>query len=473
MEGYIVSLVIFTSIFALFGLGLNLQWGFTGLINFGHVAFMAVGAYFVALLTLPGYLQELPTNMLENFTWMQQSEAISGFLRTIQQVMPEQIPIPIAVLIGACAAAFLGLLIGLSTLKLREDYLAIVTIGVSEIIRLIALNEEWLTRGSFGVQRFSLPLSNLNPNIFTRIGMIALLTAVLGIALWQLWKRTISRIKAVPSQAIIKGSVILTGYVGSLLLLLYGIGLSAQQLKLSNALPPWLLGISMIAVFAGVCALYIWLSRKFFPKLSALGASSTLVSVMACTGLGVWLYGFLATALYNYSRNPTKTGLMLISLLVLAVVFWALQRLVSSPWGRVLKAIREDEEVAKALGKNVFWYKLQSLMLGGAIAGIAGALYAWQLTTIYPDNFQPLVTFNAWTIVVLGGAGNNVGTLLGATIFWAYQTLTRFVLADIVPLDDARLGAFRIMIIGLLLMVLMIWRPQGILGKKEELTLGR
>ncbi|MGJ3246628.1 MAG: branched-chain amino acid ABC transporter permease [Elainellaceae cyanobacterium] len=473
MEGYIVSLIIFTSIFSLFGLGLNLQWGFTGLINFGHVAFMAVGAYFVALLTLPGYLQKLPTNMLENFTWMQQSEAMSGFLQRIQQVMPEQVPIPIAVLIGAIAAAFLGLLIGLSTLKLREDYLAIVTIGVSEIIRLIALNEEWLTEGAFGVQRFSLPLSNLNPNFFTRIVMIALLTAVLGIALWQLWKHALSRIKTAPSQAIIKGSVILIGYVGSLLLLLYGIGLSAQQLKLSNALPPWLLGISMIAVFAAVCALYIWLSRKFFPKLSALGASSTLVSVIACTVLGVWIYGFLATALYNYSRNPTKTGLMLISLLVLAVIFWALQRLVSSPWGRVLKAIREDEEVAKALGKNVFWYKLQSLMLGGAIAGIAGALYAWQLTTIYPDNFQPLVTFNAWTIVVLGGAGNNVGTLLGAAIFWAYQTLTRFVLADIIPLDDARLGAFRIMIIGLLLMVLMIWRPQGILGKKEELTLGR
>jgi neutral amino acid transport system permease protein len=90
-----------------------------------------------------------------------------------------------------------------------------------------------------------------------------------------------------------------------------------------------------------------------------------------------------------------------------------------------------------------------------------------------PDGFIPLITFQAWTIVVLGGAGNNVGTLLGAVIFWAYNTATRFVLHDIVPLDDARLGAFRIMVIGLLLMVLMVWRPQGLLGKKEELTLGR
>ncbi|NET39255.1 MAG: branched-chain amino acid ABC transporter permease [Cyanothece sp. SIO1E1] len=101
------------------------------------------------------------------------------------------------------------------------------------------------------------------------------------------------------------------------------------------------------------------------------------------------------------------------------------------------------------------------------------ALYAWQLTTVYPDNFKPLLTFNAWTIVVLGGAGNNVGPLLGAAIFWAYDTLTRFGLRDYIPLDSARLGAFRIMLIGLLLMVLMIWRPQGVLGKKEELTLGR
>jgi len=112
-------------------------------------------------------------------------------------------------------------------------------------------------------------------------------------------------------------------------------------------------------------------------------------------------------------------------------------------------------------------------MLGGAIAGIAGAFYAWNLSFINPDGFIPLITFQAWTIVVLGGAGNNAGTLLGATIFWLYNTVTRFVLPAIVPLDEARLGAFRIMVIGLLLIILMMVRPQGILGKKEELTLGR
>jgi neutral amino acid transport system permease protein len=146
---------------------------------------------------------------------------------------------------------------------------------------------------------------------------------------------------------------------------------------------------------------------------------------------------------------------------------------VKSPWGRVLKAIREDEEVARALGKNVFVYKLQSLILGGAIAGIAGAFYSWQLTFTNPDNFKSEYTFQAWTILVLGGSGNNVGTLLGSAIFWAYNTLTRFLLPQLLPLDDARAGAFRVMVIGLLLIILMMWRPQGILGNKEELTLGR
>ncbi len=437
MEGYIVSLIIFTGIFAIFGLGLNLQWGFTGLINFGHVAFMAIGAYTTVLLSAAG------------------------------------VPMLLSMLAGGGLAAVLGLLIGLSTLRLREDYLAIVTIGVSEIVRLIALNEEWLTRGSFGVQRFPLPLAEFRPTLLTRIGMIAILTVVVGLGFWQLWRWMRLQLKKTSRHALLTSVLVWLGYLSSLMVLLYGVGQGARQLRTADLLPPWAIGITMMVVLFGVGWLYVWLARWAATHLPEWSTGLALVSVSSCTILGLWLYGIASSAVYHYSRNPTKTGLMWLLLLTLALLFWALEMLVRSPWGRVLKAIREDEEVAKALGKNVFWYKLQALMLGGLIAGIAGAFYAWQLTTVYPDNFQPLVTFNAWTIVVLGGAGSNVGTLLGATVFWAYQTLTRFVLADIMPLDDARLGAFRIMMIGLLLMVLMVWRPQGILGKKEELTLGR
>ena len=434
MVGYLVSLVIFTGVFALFSLGLNLQWGFTGLINFGHVAFMTVGAYTTVLLSLQG------------------------------------VPLIIAVAAGAALSALLGLIIGLSTLRLREDYLAIVTIGVSEVVRLIALNEEWLTRGPRGVYSYPLPLANFTPNLPTKLVMIALLTFVVGVAYWQLWQWMTRQFRQTSRPLLIKNTLIWSGYASSLVILLYGIGVTAQRLKAANTLPPAVLGLLLLAAVVGVGFLCTWVSRQMLPRMPEWKKGLTLLTAIACAILGFLIYGAGAIALYDYSY---KAGLMLLLILVLALIFWRLEWAVRSPWGRVLKAIREDEEIPRALGKNVFWYKLQSLMLGGLIAGIAGAFYAWQLTFMNPDGFIPLITFQAWTIVVLGGAGNNVGTLLGAVIFWAYNTATRFVLHDIVPLDDARLGAFRIMVIGLLLMVLMVWRPQGLLGKKEELTLGR
>lgn len=437
MENFIVSVVIFTAIYAVFGLGLNLQWGFTGLINFGHVAFMTVGAYTTALLSQAG------------------------------------VPLAIAAIIGGGLAALLGLLMGISTLRLRTDYLAIVTIGVAELIRLAAVNEEWLTRGTFGIQRFPLPLATLNPSIPVRLGMILVLTVVVGLALWQVGQWLRQRLKAIPLESLAQGSGLAVLYLGGLAIALYLISAVARTLKATNAAPAWVLGLLLLAAVLGVGGLAFWLSNRYMPRFPGWSAGLTLVSTLTCTVLGLWIYGYSASALYHYDRNPTKTGLMWISVLLVAALYWGLQRLVRSPWGRVLKAIREDEEVVKALGKNVFWYKLQALMLGGMCAGIAGALYSWQLTTVYPDNFMPLITFNAWTIVVLGGAGSNLGTILGAAIFWGYDSITRFVLQDIVPLSDAGLGAFRIMVIGLILMGLMVWRPQGILGNQDELTLGK
>jgi neutral amino acid transport system permease protein len=437
MEGFIVSLIIFTAIFAVFGLGLNLQWGFAGLINFGHVAFMTLGAYTTVLLSMAG------------------------------------VPLIVAVLLGGLAAALLGLLIGLSTLRLRQDYLAIVTIGVSEVIRLIAVNEDWLTRGTFGIQRFPLPLANLSPNLLTRLVFMAILTTVVGLAYWQGFRWLRRTGKQFLAADLWQSVVWALGYVLSLGALLVAIGAIARSLKQSAAVPPWVLGMLLLTSFVGLVWGYVALGHRADHRLPAWNHGLGIVAVLLGSLVGVGIFGYALSALYHYDRNPSKSGLMLISVVLVAVIYWGLERLVRSPWGRVIKAIREDEEVARALGKNVFAYKLQAFMLGGFLAGLAGALYSWQLTTVYPDNFRPLVTFNAWTMVVLGGAGNNLGTILGATVFWAYDTMTRFVLRDIIPLDDARLGAFRVMVIGLILMVLMIWRPQGLLGKKEELTLGR
>jgi neutral amino acid transport system permease protein len=377
MVDYLIFLAISTALFALFGLGLNLQWGFTGLINFGHIAFMTLGAYTTVLLSLKG------------------------------------VPLLISAVAGAIVAALLGLVIGFATLRLREDYLSIVTIGTGELIRLVVNNQElpvgdtWIS-GAFGVQSYPIPLST-EPNLFVRLVMIGLLTLLTAVAFFTLWR-----------------------------------WISFTQISRTTNLGKRTT------------------SKQEF--ISRLGVGIVLAALAAA----IYISGVIG--LYNY--NP-KAGLMLALLLVLAFVYWRLEILVRSPWGRILKAIREDEEIPKALGKNVFWYKLQSLMLGGAIAGVAGAFFAWQLSAIYPDNFQPQITFDTWIMVILGGSGNNVGTILGAVIFFAYDALTREILPRIVPLDEARLGAFRIMVIGLILMVLMIWRPQGILGKKEELTLGK
>lgn len=436
MEDFIVSLVIFTSIYAVFGLGLNMQWGFTGLINFGHVAFMTLGSYTTVLLSQAG------------------------------------VPLVLAAIGGGCVAAGLGLLIGVSTLRLRTDYLAIVTIGVAEVIRSIAVNEEWLTGGTFGIQRFPLPLQGFNPSFLTRIGMIVVLTVVVGLAYFQLWQWLRQHLKRVSLAVLGRGSLVALVYLGTLTLLLVAIATASQTLKRAELLPPWVLGLALLGAIVAVCWGYLTLAKRVQFRVEGWSPGLMLISTLFCALVGIWIFGYMVSAIYNYS-NPTKTGLMWVSVLMVALLYAALQRLVRSPWGRVLKAIREDEEVAKALGKNVFWYKLQSLMVGGLCAGIAGSLYAWQLTTVFPDNFLPLITFNAWTIVMLGGAGSNVGTLMGAAIFWGYDSITRFILRDIVPLDDVSLGAFRVMIIGLILMGLMVWRPQGILGKKEELSLGR
>ncbi|KAF3888971.1 MULTISPECIES: branched-chain amino acid ABC transporter permease [Nostocales] len=376
MAEYLVFLTISSSIFALFSLGLNLQWGFTGLINFGHVAFMTLGAYTTILLTLKG------------------------------------IPIILSAIIGSVIAAMLGLIIGFSTLRLREDYLAIVTIGVGELIRLVVNNQDlpvgdqWRS-GAFGVQSYPIPLATFAPNLLIRLLMIALLTLLAAISLWQLWR-----------------------------------WIRASQVTHADS--------NRVTVK----------KQEFISRLIVGIFLVLLIAVIYISGV---------IKLYDY--DP-KAGLMLLSLIVLAFVFWRLEILVRSPWGRILKAIREDEEIPKALGKNVFWYKVQSLMLGGAIAGISGAFIAWQLAAIYPNNFEPQETFNAWIMVILGGSGSNLGTILGAVIYFIYYEGTRN-LDRIIPLDSDRLSALRIMIIGLLLMLLMIWRPQGILGKKEELTLGK
>lgn len=303
MEGLLGYLVVFltdATIFGVFALGLNLQFGFTGLINFGHVAFMGVGAYTMALLAMAGW------------------------------------PLVFAVLAGLAAAGLFGLVIALPSIRLREDYLAIVTIGSAEVVRLVLNNEAWLTGGALGMKGFAVPFDS--------------------------------------------------------------------------------------------------------PTLSP--TTSQLLFLILCVA-------------------------------ILATVFWALQRLIHSPWGRVLQAIREDEDVALSLGKNTVAYKIQSFVIGAVIAGLAGMLLAWYHRYVHPSNYQPLTTFTAWIIMVLGGTARNWGAVVGAVVYWAIFSGSRLLESSLGAMSGAQVGALRMMVIGIALVLLMIYRPQGLLGKKEELTLDR
>jgi branched-chain amino acid transport system permease protein len=140
-----------------------------------------------------------------------------------------------------------------------------------------------------------------------------------------------------------------------------------------------------------------------------------------------------------------------------------------TPWGRVLRAVREDEDAARALGKNTLLYKLQSLAISAALGAIAGFFLALYLATIHPHDYEPIVTFYAFGVLILGGLANYRGVAIGAIIFWGLLEATRFVE---LPFSEEKIAALRFALVGLGLILLMAFRPQGLFGKREEMVLG-
>jgi ABC-type branched-subunit amino acid transport system permease subunit len=311
---------VIAGIYTILALGLQVQFGFTGLLNFGHAAFMAVGAYTMAILVVKA-------------GWPLWGASLAA----------------IAVAIG------FGLLLGLPTLRLRADYLAITTIAFAEIVRYVAINAQGLTGGP--------------------VGTIAL---------------------AGPGEA--------ASY-------------NRDWLEFQRSVQD---GLEVV-----------------------IGENAT--------------------------RDVTMLVLVWAVALVLLVVVEAAVR---TPWGRVLKSIRDDEDAASALGKNVFAYKLQALAVGAALAAIAGLFFAFQFSFFSPGDFDPLVTFFAYTIVILGGTARNWAVPVGAVLFGVIFAGTRFF--DFPPfslLDSGERAYVRLIVIGLVLIGLVLFRPQGLLGKREEMVL--
>jgi branched-chain amino acid transport system permease protein len=313
---------IIAGIYTILSLGLYLQYAMAGLPNFGHVAFMALAAYTMAIL-----------------------------------VIRFAVPMPLAITAGLAAAVGFSVLLGVPSLRLRADYLAIVTVAGGEIVRYLALNLQGVTGGAIG-----------------SIGML-----------------------------------------GPATLAQYNTGWDV-----------------MLAAFSRVL-------RGPFGDLASRDFAMLLI---------VW---------------PVA--------LVLLAICWVMVR---SPWGRVLRAIREDEAAAAAAGKNVFGYKLQVLMLGAVLGGVAGLLLAYEIGVFSPEDYQPTFTFYAYLILILGGMTRLWAIPLGAILFGLLYAGTRFL--DFYPLSliDSGARAFlRLWAVGFLLIVLMAIRPQGLLGNRRELLLGR
>jgi branched-chain amino acid transport system permease protein len=156
---------------------------------------------------------------------------------------------------------------------------------------------------------------------------------------------------------------------------------------------------------------------------------------------------------------------------LLGLAYWAVERLVRSPWGRVLRAIREDETAAASLGKRAFRFRLQAFVIGCMLMGLGGALYAHFVGYIAPEDFLPILTFQMWTMLIVGGSGNNRGAILGAFVVWALWTLSGNLLREIVPAaHQARAATLQVVLIGLLLMAILLLRPRGLLGEEAVVS---
>ena len=183
--------------------------------------------------------------------------------------------------------------------------------------------------------------------------------------------------------------------------------------------------------------------------------------------------GFIPRAFGALAERPLLFNLCNLGLVAAAValLYAALERLARSPWGRVLRAIREDEMAATSLGKSPNSYRLQAFVLGGAVMGLGGAVQAHFIGFIAPDNYLSALTFQVWTMLIIGGSGNNRGAILGAVLVWAIWVLTGTAISAVFPpAEQARAASLQVVAIGLLLAATLVLRPRGLIGELATIS---
>ena len=326
--GDIAFLLGLAAVYAVLTLGLNLEWGYGGMFNAGIAGFWAVGAYVEAIVTSPAVAQTFgyPGHLGYGNLFPGISLGPLGSFPTSMIV---------GLFAAMAASAGLGFLIAIPTLRLREDYLAIATLGLAQVIVLTIQNlDENGTAGVFGISNIARPF-------------------------------------------------------------------------------------------------------QFYQQ-----------------------------------PNLTDLAFALFAIAILVVGFFLLERMSRSPWGRVMRAVREDEDAAMSLGKNTFVLKVQAFVLGSALMGLSGALFAsFSRVISVPGPFTPALTFLIWVMVMIGGSGNHKGAILGASVITFLFWLTpRIVLwFDLTNVSDKIFFA-QYIVIGIILIVLVIVRPMGLLPEPKRVA---
>ncbi len=323
---FLVSFLTFVAIYAIFVLGLNVQWGYSGVFNFGVLGFFMLGAYTAAIVT------KEPAS--GNFT-----DYVGGFggdLDLLPWLSSEQwLPHLVGLAAAAALAGILALLLSVTALRLRDDYLAIATIGVAEVLRRVVIEETWLVNGTRGL-----------------------------------------------------------------------------------------------------------------------------------TGVPRPLTGLVDSGDYKYLLLAICVGF-------LALTYFLIERAIRSPWGRVLMALREDEMATEAGGKNVFAFKTQSFMMGAAIMGAGGAIYAYAASSLTPEVFTHFfATFLFWAMLILGGSGNSRGAIVGAYVLWGFWTITlEFQSYDLPDILQTRMPYIRELVLGGLIVAVLLLRPSGLIPQRRQVSI--
>ena len=196
------------------------------------------------------------------------------------------------------------------------------------------------------------------------------------------------------------------------------------------------------------------------------------LNLQGLTG-GPFGIGFIPRPFSELAGNSLLFSLLNFGIVALLVIglYLVLERLARSPWGRVLRAIREDETAALALGKNAVKFRLQAFAIGGGIMGLAGAVQAHFIGFIAPDNYLPILTFQVWAMLIVGGSGNNRGAIFGAILVWGIWAASAAAIAALFPPgEQARAATLQIVMIGIALCLILLWRPRGILGELRQVS---